>query len=30
MVAPIKKVQQTKERIGRWSTAEAYLFESLL
>ena len=30
MSVPIKKGPSKKEKVGRWSTAESYLFESLL
>ena len=30
MSIPIKKTPQKREKVGRWSSAESYLFESLL
>jgi len=30
MSTPIRKPHQKKDKVGRWSTAESYLFESLL
>ena len=30
MSQPLKKPANRKDKVGRWSTAESYLFESLL
>ena len=30
MSTPIKRVPTKRDKVGRWSTAESYLFESLL